>query len=122
MLIPTLKVLGIIFSLFLTFIPSPKYNCNGDILTAIIRNNLNGDFKQIQDIEKVDKGAFVVINWRDENLMLPISFNSGEITFTDKKWLWSYQDKKNGLRSENPRFAHILNNGEIKEYSCDAIY
>ena len=54
--------------------------------------------------------------------MLPVSFKVGDISFTDKKWLWSYQDEKNGLRMDNPRFAQLLPNGEIQEFSCQAIY
>ena len=111
-----------IFSLFLSFLlsitPSPRFICNGDNLTATIRNNLNGDFFVTTDLEKIDKGAFVVLDWRDISLMLPISFNAGEITFTDKKWLWSYQDNVNGLRSDSPRFAHLLPNGQTEEFSC----
>ncbi len=108
-------------SLFITLNPSPDFNCDGDRLTAVIRNNLNGDFALTNDLEKIDKGAFVVLNWRESSLMLPVSFRVGEISFTDKKWLWSYQDDENGLRIENPRFAHILPNGEIKEYFCQSI-
>ena len=106
---------------FITLNPSPDFNCNGDILTAVIRNNLNGDFAITKDLEQVDKGAFIVLNWRDLNLMLPVSFKVGDIAFTDKKWLWSYQDKKNGLRIDNPRFAQLLPNGETEEYYCEAI-
>ena len=54
--------------------------------------------------------------------MLPVSFKVGDISFTDKKWLWSYQDEKNGLRMDEPRFAQLLPNGEIQEFSCLAIY
>ena len=109
-------------SLFITINPSPNFSCDGDRLTAVIRNNLNGDFALTNDLEKIDKGAFIVLDWRDINLMLPVSFKVGEISFTDKKWLWSYQDKKNGLRMDAPRFAQQLPNGEIKEFSCIAIY
>ena len=108
-------------SLFITLNPSPNFNCDGDILTATIRNNLNGDFKLTNDLTNIDKGAFIVLNWRKIHLMLPVSFKVGEISFTDKKWLWSYQDEKNGLRIDNPRFAQMLPNGEIQEFSCQAI-
>ena len=108
-------------SLFITLIPSPDFNCNGDKLTAVIRNNLNGDFSITNDLENIDKGAFIVLNWRNTKLMLPVSFKVGDISFTDKKWLWSYQDEKNGLRMNNPRFAQLLPNGEIQEFSCKAI-
>ena len=50
--------------------------------------------------------------------MLPISFQSGEITFRDNKWLWSYQDTENGTHKDNPRFAQRLPNGEIVEHEC----
>ena len=109
-------------SLLITLNPSPDFDCDGDRLTAVIRNNLNGDFELTNDLENIDKGAFVVLNWRETNLMLPVSFKVGDISFTDKKWFWSYQDEKNGLRMDNPRFAQLLPNGEIQEFSCQAIY
>ena len=108
-------------SLLITLNPSPNFNCDGDRLTAVIRNNLNGDFSITDDISNIDEGAFIVLNWRDINLMLPVSFKVGDISFTDKKWLWSYQDEKNGLRMNEPRFAQLLPNGEIQELSCQAI-
>ena len=109
-------------SLLISLHPSPDFNCDGDKLTAVIRNNLNGDFALTNDLDNIDKGAFIVLDWRDINLMLPVSFKVGDISFTDKKWLWSYQDEKNGLRMNNPRFAQLLPNGEIQEFSCQAIY
>ena len=108
-------------SLLITLNPSSDFNCDGDRLTAVIRNNLNGDFSITNDLENIDKGAFIVLNWRNAKLMLPVSFKVGEISFTDKKWLWSYKDEKNGLRMDNPRFAQLLPNGEIQEFSCKAI-
>ncbi len=116
-----MNFISIFLSLLITLNPSPTFNCNGDKLTAAIRNNLNGDFTLINDLENIDKGAFIVLNWRDVNLMLPVSFQVGEISFTDKKWLWSYQDERNGLRMDNPRFAKVLPNGQIHEFSCQAI-
>ena len=108
-------------SIILSLNPSPDFNCDGDRLTAVIRNNLNGDFAVTDDLENIDKGAFVVINWRDANLMLPVSFKVGDISFTDKKWLWSYKDEKDGLKMDNPRFAQLLPNGETQEFHCQAI-
>ena len=114
--------ISFVLSLLITLNPSSNYNCDGDRLTAVIRNNLNGDFAITDNLENIDKGAFVVLNWKDINLMLPVSFKVGDISFTDKKWLWSYQDEKNGLRIDDPRFAQLLPNGAIKEFSCQAIY
>ena len=109
-------------SLLITLNPSSNFICDGDRLNAVIRNNLNGDFAITNDLENIDKGAFIVLHWRDLNLMLPVSFNVGDISFTDKKWLWSYQDETNGLRMDEPRFAQLLPNGEIQEFSCQAVY
>ena len=108
-------------SLLITINPSSNFNCDGDRLTAVIRNNLNGDFALTNDLESIDKGAFVVLSWRESSLMLPVSFKVGDISFTDKKWLWSYKDEKNGLRIDNPRFAKLLQNGEVKEFHCQSI-
>tara|TARA_Y100001968_G_C19210794_1_gene644661 strand:+ start:277 stop:648 length:372 start_codon:yes stop_codon:yes gene_type:complete len=116
-----MTLISFFLSLFISINPSPYFNCDGDQLTAVIRNNLNGDFAVTEDLENIDKGAFIVLKWRDINLMLPVSFKFGDISFTDKKWLWSYQDQNNGLRIENPRFAQLLPNGEIQEFSCQAI-
>tara|TARA_Y100000589_G_C26953643_1_gene547548 strand:+ start:232 stop:603 length:372 start_codon:yes stop_codon:yes gene_type:complete len=113
--------ISFVLSLLIALNPSSNFNCNGDTLTAVIRNNLNGDFLITDDLENIDKGAFVVLNWRDMKLMLPVSFKVGDISFTDKKWLWSYQDEKKGLRMDEPRLAEILPDGEIQEFSCRAI-
>ncbi len=72
----------------------------------------------INDLDQIDQGAFVVIKWKDKKIMLPISFNAGEISFTDKKWLWSYKDMENGLHQNSPRLAKLLPNGKIVESSC----
>ena len=114
--------ISLLLSLLITLNPSSNFDCNGDRLTAVIRNNLNGDFAITDDLENIDKGAFVVLNWRNTNLMLPVSFKVGEISFTDKKWLWSYKDEREGLRISEPRFAQLLPDGEIQEFSCKAIY
>ena len=110
----------LVLSFFLSIIPSSEFTCDNYPLNATIRNNLNGDFALVSDLEKIDQGAFIVLEWRDVSLMLPISFQAGEISFTDKKWLWSYQDNENGLRMDNPRFAQRLPSGEVIEHECEA--
>ncbi len=112
-----MKIFSLLLSVFLTITPSAYFNCDGSALNATIRNNLNGDFFLITDLEKVDQGSFVVLNWKNINLMLPVSFQKGEISFTDRKWLWSYQDK-NGLHVDTPRFAERIPSGEIVEHEC----
>ncbi len=111
-------IFSLLFSILITVTPSSTFVCDGEVLGATIRNNLNGDFMIVTDLEKVDEGAFVVLDWKNIKLMLPISFQRGEISFTDKKWLWSYQDNELGLHEQNPRFAQRIPNGEIIEHNC----
>ncbi len=113
-----MKILSFLLSLFIVTTPPSTFDCDGRELKATIRNNLNGDFSIVPDLDKIDKGAFVVLNWEVINLMLPISFQKGEISFTDSKWLWSYQDNEQGLHKENPRLAQRMPSGKIIEYKC----
>ncbi len=112
------SALSFLLIIFIGILPPSAFDCDGKLLTATIRNNLNGDFAVVDDLEKVDEGAFVVLDWEKISLMLPVSFQKGEISFTDKKWLWSYQDNENGLHEDYPRFAQRLPSGEIVEHEC----
>ena len=113
--------LSFLLSLFITLNPSPNFSCDGETLHATIRNNLNGDFAITNDLDNIDKGAFIVLEWKELSIMLPVSFKVGDISFTDKKWIWSYKDTDNGLIMNNPRFGQLLPTGEIIEHSCQAI-
>ena len=113
-------MISFLIALFISLQPPSIFDCDGHTLNATIRNNLNGDFMVVNDLENIDKGAFVTLEWDGINLMLPVSFKVGEISFTDKKWLWSYQDIDNGLRIENPRFAQVLPSGQILEHKCQS--
>ena len=116
-----MNLFSLILSFFIAISPSGQFDCDGDRLLVTIRNNLNGDFALVTDLEEIDEGAFVVLDWNDLSLMLPVSFQKGEISFTDKKWLWSYQDNENGLHEENPRLAQRLPSGEIVEHKCNLV-
>ena len=113
-----MNIFAFILSLFVLITPSSTYDCDGQSLKAIIRNNLNGDFSIVRDLDRIDQGAFVVLEWKEISLMLPVSFQSGEISFTDRKWLWSYQDNEQGLHEDTPRLAQRLPSGEIIDYQC----
>ena len=115
------NLISLFLSILISIAPPHEFSCDGEKLLATVRNNLNGDFALVDDLKKLDKGAFVVLDWKDISLMLPISFQEGEISFTDKKWLWSYQDNELGLHIENPRFAQRLTNGEIIEHECESL-
>ncbi len=116
-----MNIFSVLLSIFITVTPSSSFECDGQVLNATIRNNLSGDFSIVTDLEKIDKGSFVVLKWKEINLMLPVSFQQGEISFTDRRWLWSYQDNEQGLHEDNPRFAQRLPNGEIVEHICKSI-
>ena len=112
------NIVALALGILLAINPPSALDCDGKLLTATIRNNLNGDFALVDDLEEIDEGAFVVLDWEEISLMLPVSFQKGEISFTDKKWFWSYQDNENGLHEENPRFAQRLPSGEVVEHHC----
>ena len=116
------NIAALALSILLVVNPPPVFDCDGKLLTATIRNNLNGDFALVDDLEEIDEGAFVVLDWEEISLMLPVSFQKGEISFTDKKWLWSYKDNNAGLHIDKPRFSQRLQSGQIVEYSCDVSY
>tara|TARA_Y100001968_G_C19435738_1_gene759529 strand:- start:2177 stop:2530 length:354 start_codon:yes stop_codon:yes gene_type:complete len=113
-----MNLISLTLAIFLLIKPPEKYNCDNDILYATIRNNLNGDFALVNDLEEIDKGSFVVLDWKELSLMLPVSFKAGDISFTDKKWLWSYRDNENGLHINTPKFSELLQNGKVIEHSC----
>ena len=113
-----MKLFSLLLSLFIVIKPSSTFDCDGELLKATIRNNLNGDFSLVTDLEEVDQGAFVVLDWKNIRLMLPVSFQKGEFSFTDRKWLWSYQDNVKGLHEGNPRLAQRISSGEIIEHEC----
>ena len=114
-----MNIFPFLLSLLITITPSSTFNCDDEPLTATIRNNLNGDFAVTTDLEKIDQGAFVVLEWKDVSLMLPVSFQKGEISFTDRKWLWSYKSNEQGLHKDNPRLAQRLPSGEVIEHECE---
>ena len=118
-------LLSFLTFLWITIIPPSSFVCDGNDLTSIIYNNLNGDYKiseDLEDIEDIDEEAFTVINWRGLNIMLPRTFNNGEISFTDRRWWWSYMDKENGLNVTHPRFMHVKQDGQIESFKCEANY
>ena len=113
-----MNIFSVLISIFLAITPPSTFECDGKLLTATIRNNINGDFALTTNLEMIDQGAFVVLDWERITLMLPVSFQQGEISFTDRKWLWSYQDNEVGLHPDTPRLAQRLQSGEIIEHEC----
>ena len=113
-----MDLFSLILSFFISISPPSQFDCDGERLFVTIRNNLNGDFALVTDLEEIAEGAFVVLDWNELSLILPVSFQKGEISFSDRRWLWSYQDNQIGLHEETPRFAQRLPSGEIVEHKC----
>ncbi len=107
-----MHIISIILSLFITVIQPSTFICDGDPLEAKIINNQNGNFDIVNDISRIDLGAFVVLKWR-VNLMLPRTFINGETSFSDNKWKWIYQE------SDTPRLLQTKQSGQIIEYDCE---
>ena len=119
-----IDVLGIWMSILISIAPlmpralapeATSFLCDGRPVEAQIYNNENGDYKQLEAYEELDAGAFVVIKLENVQLMLPRTFNAGETSFTDRKWLWSYEDH------QHPTFKLVEPKGNIREFSCEAI-
>ena len=60
-----ITLLPFLLSLYISITPPTNFLCDHDSLSVTIRNNLNGDFQLVNDLEKIDKGAFVVLEWKD---------------------------------------------------------
>ena len=106
-----MQIFSLILSLFLSVVPPTSFICDGEILNTQIINNTNGDFKIINDLDQIDEGAFIVLNW-GVNLMLPRTFIANEISFSDNKWKWIYTD------INHPKLLERRPLGEIIEYPC----
>tara|TARA_Y100001968_G_scaffold332954_1_gene393251 strand:- start:3524 stop:3841 length:318 start_codon:yes stop_codon:yes gene_type:complete len=98
--------------------PPSSFQCEGDKLDITIYNNLNGDYLIASDLETLDEGAFVLIKWRDEQIMIPRTFNKNEISFSDRKWWWSYKEANKPVILSEPIFRKRMRNGTISNFSC----
>lgn len=96
-----------------------SYLCDSNQLDLIIRNNINGDFAEINKITEIKPGAFVTINWKKINLMLPLSPGTKFLSFSDKKWDWRYTYNKNReINEAEPILYELLESGLYNEYDC----
>ena len=60
-------------------------------------------------------------NKNTKNLMLPYSLRKDYMSFTDKKWDWSYQFNKDGSPDiNNPSLLELLPSGEVKAHFCQS--
>ena len=115
-------IFSLIASFLLSINPTNSYLCQGKPLSVTIYNNLNGDYLIAEDLTDLDQGAFVVLQWNKKTIMIPRTFNSGEISFTDRKWWWSYKERETSIDVDHPRFRFKVNSGEIEDYECQSIF
>ena len=108
-----------VISTILFLLIKTNYICENINLDFVIRNNINGDFSIVKSFSEIEPGAFIIINWNGNKLMLPYSFRKDYLSFTDKKWDWRYQINQDSLVNEkNPTLHELLPSGVIKEHIC----
>ena len=96
-----------------------SFICDQLDLNLTIRNNINGDYSLLKEINEIRPGAFININWKEKNLMLPYSPRVKFISFSDNKWDWRYSINDNEKVDEsNPVLYELLPNGKYLEHKC----
>ena len=110
------------FSLLLLLTFHTNYLCNNSDLDLSIRNNINGDFALVEDLSEIKPGAFINIEWKDKNLMLPYSPTLKYLSFSDKKWDWRYEyDEDYHIKEEDPKLYELIPSSSYREYECKII-
>ena len=88
-------------------------------MNLIIRNNLNGDFAEVENVADIKPGAFINISWNKKKLMLPYSPRVGFISFSDKQWDFRYNFKNSiKINEEEPLLYELLPNGKYVTHEC----
>tara|TARA_Y100001978_G_C23670551_1_gene423523 strand:+ start:99 stop:389 length:291 start_codon:yes stop_codon:yes gene_type:complete len=88
-------------------------------LNLLIRNNFNGDFIQVKNIEEIEPGAFINIDWNNKKLMLPYSPRKGFLSFSDRKWEWRYKiDKMANIDEESPILYENIKSAKYIKHEC----
>ena len=119
-LIEWFKIINNFFASILIFLTiNFSFLCDKNHLDLVIRNNINGDYTQINEIKDIQPGAFVNIDWNSKNLMLPYSPKKGIISFSDKKWEWRYKYENDGsLNESEPILYELLSSGKYIKHIC----
>ena len=113
------KIHNILTTLLLLLTLNSNFVCDQEDLNLSIRNNINGDFSLIKEIKELRPGAFININWREKNLMLPYYPRAKFISFSDKKWEWRYTQNEDGkVNDNNPILYELLPLGKYIEHKC----
>ena len=113
------KIYSLFTSIFIFLTLHTNFICDNENLDLIIRNNLNGDFAELENISDIKPGAFINISWNNKKLMLPYSPRVGFISFSDKKWDFRYKlEKSNKINEEAPLLYELLPNGKYISHEC----
>ena len=113
------KIYSLFTSILIFSTLHTNFICDNENLNLIIRNNLNGDFAEVEDITDIRPGAFINILWNKKKLMLPYSPRVGSISFSDKKWDFRYNFKDNvKINEEEPLLYELLSNGKFLTHEC----
>ena len=113
------KIISVLLSLIIFININTVYECDGKRAEIIIRNNINGDFDKIEYLADLKPGAFINIVWNKVQLMLPYSPRKDLISFSDKKWEWSYLYNDEGYIDQiEPELNQLLPSGAYKSYKC----
>ena len=113
------KIYSLFTSIFIFLTLHTNFICDNENLNLIIRNNLNGDFAELEKITDIQPGAFINILWNKKKLMLPYSPRVGFISFSDKKWDFRYNFKDNTNINENEPILYELSpNGKYITHKC----
>ena len=109
-----------LLSLFTIFCINTNYICDKDTpLELSIRNNINGDFIKVEKIINILPGAFININWKNKNLMLPYLLRKGFVSFSDLKWDWRYEyNDKGEINEEEATLFELLSLSKNIEHKC----
>ena len=113
------KIYNLITSLFILLSINTNFICGEQNLNLVIRNNLNGDFAEVEEISEIRPGAFINISWNNKNLMLPYSPRRGSISFSDKKWDFRYNfNESQNINDGEPLLYELLPNGKYITHEC----
>ena len=113
------KIYSLFTSIFIFLTLQTNFICENEDLNLIIRNNLNGDFAEVEKISDIKPGAFINISWNQKEIMLPYSPRVGFISFSDKKWDFRYKFKDSiKINEEEPLLYELLSNGNYITHEC----
>ena len=113
------KIFLFLSSILIFLSINTTYLCEDIPLNLSIRNNINGDFMLLKNIDEIQPGAFINIDWNKKKLMLPYSLRKGFISFSDRKWEWRYNfDNEGNLDESRPILYENVKSDKYIKHDC----